>query len=237
MEREEKNKMLRSIGAALFFLIIVFGDAFLFAEDNEKTLKQKIEEGIVKVEKYQDRDVLSCVQEPQGDTPQEIDFKWQLVEWPFNIKYPSQWYAREAYYGTASLSFTKEPIFKIGDQFQTGMSLFYYEGYFLPRKASKDSEAGKMAKAAYFFKTWESSKKDYIDNIKSKTEVISISEGKFAGQSSVRVECKVNNIQMDNYYVKVGNNLMIMTFEAPASEFAEHKMTFENIAQSINFTK
>ncbi|MFH1092756.1 MAG: hypothetical protein V1739_01215 [Candidatus Omnitrophota bacterium] len=229
--------MQKNMTAVLIFLIIFLSNTLLQAKDDGKTLDEKIKEGIIKIEKYQNQDVYSSVQNPQNDTAQLIDFKWQLVDWPFDIKYPPQWYAREEYYGTASLFFTKEPISKIGDKYQIGMSLFYYQGYFLPKKASGDSELGKLAQGAYYIETWEKSKEEHINKIKSQTEVISMSEEKLSGQPSVRIEYKLNDTQVDSYYIKVGNNLMVVGFEAPFSGFAENKTIFKNMAESIHFNK
>jgi hypothetical protein len=225
------------------FLFALFLNLSLFvfsetADGQDFTLKQKLEKGIIKTQVFQDQKVLVAMQDPVNGQTKMVAFKSQLVEWPFRMKYPASWYVREAFYGTSSLYITQEPVKQINDTFSVGMSLYYFQNYFSIQKASEDSKTGKLAESVLYKNDWVKSKAEYIRQIKkSADKVISIEETEFALQPAVCSEHQLNGAQVITYYVKAGNNLLQIIFEAPQQEFGNFETIFGLIADSFYFTR
>ncbi|MFH1061440.1 MAG: hypothetical protein V1747_00955 [Candidatus Omnitrophota bacterium] len=219
-------------------LLVIFGclDPVLFAQEQQQTLKQKLEQGLVKTQIFHGQKLLISTQNPVDAKTRLIDFKWQLIEWPFIIKYPASWYVRESYYNTSSLFISQEPVNEVTDQYKVGMALHYYPGYFSIQKPPAVSELGQIAHDLVYINQWETAKKEYIEQVRQQSQsVISVKDIDLAGKPAARAEHKLNDFQVISYYIKADNDLIQIMYQAPLREFSKYETVFNLMIDSFYF--
>jgi len=182
-------------------------------------------------------DIRFEIQEPKGETMELVPFAHKLINFPFVIKYPEKWYAREEFAGIPSLFLTREPIRNITDRYTVGMGLFYQIDYFISQE-SPDSKLDQIAKTVVKVIDWNEAKKRFIESIKDVGNTnISQSELTITNQPALKVEYESKVLHTVTLYVKVGNHLLTMTFEASSQEYGQYKDIFEEMIKSFSFTR
>jgi len=185
------------------------------------------------------QDVRYEVQDPKGETMNLVPFNYKLFNFQFDIKYPAKWYASEEYYaGKTTLFLTREPVKSVSDIFKVGVSLAYELNFFLHQEPS-DTKLGKMAKAVFKTRSWKDVKKELFENMKKRPNIRSITSKDItiSGQPTFQVDYESDIVKMATYYVKAGVHLLVITAEAPPSEFAEYEKTFKDMVDSFSFSK
>ena len=185
------------------------------------------------------QDVRYEVQNPKGESMDIVPFNYKLFNFQFHIKYPAKWYASEEYYaGKTTLFLTREPVKSVSDIFKVGVSLAYELNFFLQQEPS-NTKLGKMAKAAFRTRPWNDVKKELLENMKKRPNIRSITSKDItiSGQPTFQVDYESDIVKMATYYVKAGVHLLVITVEAPPSEFAEYEKTFKDMIDSFSFSK
>lgn len=176
------------------------------------------------------------VQEPKGDTMEFVPFTAKIIDFPFNINYPAKWYVREEKFpNVLGLFISREPIRSRADQYTLGAGLYYMVNY-LVSQAPPDSSLGKMAGAVIVVKDWEESKKGLAEGIKQQgNNIISKSDTTISGNPALKMECESQSSRSIFIFIKVGNNMLSLTFEAPIQEFEQYRGVFESMISSLSF--
>jgi len=179
-----------------------------------------------------------AVQEPKSNSMELTYFVPGLIKFPFEIKYPGAWYIREEVAGNIPcLFFTREPIRKEGDRYNVGASLLYNIGYFASKEPS-DSILGQMAQTVIKMRDWDESKKQFVESLeKNGNSIISQADVTISGQPSLRVEYESKTARITTIYIKAGNHLLTIIFEAPPQEYEQYKDIFEKMLNSFFFTR
>lgn len=173
------------------------------------------------------------VQEPKSNTMELVSFAPQMINFPFEIKYPAKWYVREEIAGMPSLYLTREPIRSDTDRYLVGVSLLYSISYFSQREPS-DSTLGQAAELVVKIRDWNESKKQFIKGLEEAgNTVISQADITISGQPALKVHYESKNVRAMVLYIRVGVHLLVMTFEAPPQEYEQYKEVFDKIGNSF----
>lgn len=182
-------------------------------------------------------------QEPRKDTSDLVELQLKMIDFPFILKYPGNWYVREERYVTGnsmqnpSLFISREPIRGASDQFKVGMSLIYYQNYFISREPS-DTAMGKSAQVVLKVVDWDKEKVRLLDAIKNASKkVVSEADIKITNQPAVKIESYNDLTHQITVYIKLNNNLIAIVCEAPVVEFDKYKKTFDEMLDSFMFTR
>ncbi|MFH0731724.1 MAG: hypothetical protein V2A72_02230 [Candidatus Omnitrophota bacterium] len=213
----------------LYIFYIAFVDSFVFAD-------------AINTEQGNDpaKRAIYIVQEPRGATMDLVLFKPKKLKLPYAIKYPSQWYAAEIIVGAPTVLLSREPIRKQSDEYKMGIAIYYMTNYFrqvLPR----DSELGKMAKVVISVEDWEQSKNRFLAGFQKQADVniLSKTDITLSDLPAFKVEYQVVNpydkLQVVAYFIRAGNHLLNLIYEAPISEFEEYREIFEAAISSFKF--
>jgi len=182
-------------------------------------------------------------QESRSSSSNFVTLQLKMIDFPFTLQYPGNWYVREERYVSGSsvqnpsLFISREPIKSPADQFKVGMSLIYYQNYFLSREPA-DTTLGKTAKVVLRAVDWDKEKIRIVDSVKSASKnVISESDIVITSQPAIKIESYTGKIHQISVYIKLNNNLITIILEAPSSEFGQYKETFEKMLESFMFTR
>ena len=186
---------------------------------------------------YSPEQLPASVQQPQGKTLELTSFKPQLINFPFTIKYPKAWYAREEISGAQALFLTREPVLKTEDRYRVGVGIYYLENFFL-RKAPETSEWSGKAQAVYLVPDWKEQKRTFVDSMQQRgTKIFSSSDLEISGYPALKIEFQTKDSLVTTYYIKIDFNLISVTCEAPQIEFDKYKELFASIMSSLQITK
>jgi hypothetical protein len=177
-----------------------------------------------------------AVQEPKGSTMNLTVFVPKILDFPFRIKYPEKWYVREELAGNVPILYvTREPIRKSTDKYTVGMGLFYRIEYF---KRAPDSRHDKMAEAAMRLGDWTLSCQRYAEDLKSQGQTVVAQENTFIDERPTqRIVHESQELKALTFLVWKELNFIVITFEAPLQEFTEYERVFEDMANSLTFTR
>lgn len=177
----------------------------------------------------------SAFQDKRGETGELVTFIPKISDFPFTIKYPSNWYAREENLDTAKLYLTREPVRQVQDQYKVGMGIYYNKDYFVSREPA-GSQLGKMAKVVLKVVNWDQDKDRFIENLKNQGALIISRENiMISGEKAVKIEYHMPQVYLLTYYIKAGNDQLMISFEAPPQEFDNYKPIFQDMSNSVAF--
>ena len=160
-------------------------------------------------------------QEPKGSSSRLVDFTPVMMDSPYSIKYPENWYVREEYFGkgNARVYFSREPIVKQEDVYQVGIGVTALPDYFA---GNTDPWEDQMD---HFLKALE--KSGYKASSK---EVIKIS-----GRKAMKYLLEGHDKKAIALNLKIGNHLFFFEFRTPQSEFNDYESTFNEIFNSLKW--
>jgi len=175
--------------------------------------------------------IRSSVHSSKTDILELVSFQPKLIDFPFKIKYPAKWYAREE--GSTSLFLTREPVNKMEDRYRVGVGIYYIKGYFL-RKAPPDSEFSGTAKNVYLSNDWTEEKKNFIESHKKLgVLILSTSDLEMSGYPAVKINFQTKDSLVTAYFIKMDWDVINLVCEAPKDEYANYSKIFEAIMESF----
>lgn len=158
---------------------------------------------------------------PKGKTMKLTMFTPQMMDAPFDIKYPESWYAREEYYGRgrAEIYLTREKIDKAEDKYFVGASIAAYEN-----KYSSDGP-------------FESKAALVLLDLKKEMEILNAEDAKVGDRRATKVWVENETRKGIIIILPIGRHLYLLSCDALKEEFSNYEEIFEKIIKSFKWRK
>jgi len=183
---------------------------------------------------YSESNMSYFIQQPKGESMDLVPFTAKMVNLPFTIKYPAKWYVREEAARIPGVYLTQEILADRQNGYSAGMSAFYKEDYFI-RKALVPG-MDKPGKVAFRVIKWDENKQQYVEYLKSQgNNILSTEDIKLAGQPALKINYEHGDKRTCELYVKVGKDLIMISFDASKEGYENYEKLFEDMIASFAF--